>query len=218
MAYGTREQARDYCCKDGEWIECGVWVEEERGRRTDIEVMVDQATHGISFYDAACEVPSSAQFPYAYTKLLEGRARSLTAPYRPVKVIVKVGPTGCGKTKSSYDIWPDLFVQECSSGNEMWWDGYEGQTRLVLDEFTGASTMGWRYLLLLTDVYPMRLQVKGGFTYAKWSEVIITTNTAICDWYPKIPSLAPLLRRIDHVERYYAHDLFICEYPNAVAL
>ncbi|GAH09699.1 unnamed protein product, partial [marine sediment metagenome] len=37
----SREAARDYCKKDGEWLEFGEWKEEERGRRRDVEIMVE---------------------------------------------------------------------------------------------------------------------------------------------------------------------------------
>ena len=207
---GTREQARDYCFKDGEWLEFGQWHEEERGRRRDIEIMVLQATEGTPFYEAAQVEPSTAQFPYAYTKLLEGQAMAATLPYRPVRVIVKVGPTGCGKTRSAYDNWPDLFVQDCSAGGEIWWDGYSGQSRLILDDFEGC--IPYPYLLRLLDVYPIRIKVKGAHTYGRWSEVIITSNRAVLAWYPKRRDVSALVRRIDQVHRYVGRDQFVVEH------
>ena len=203
---GTRDQARDYCCKDGDWLEGGLWHEEERGRRRDIETMVEQASQGVTFFDACIEEPTSALFPYAYSKLLEGAALAAVPPWRDVTVVVKIGPTGTGKTRSAYDCWPDLFVQDCSAGGEMWWDDYSGQKRLVLDDFDGK--IKYRYLLRLLDGYPVRLKVKGAFTYGVWSEVVITTNVPILSWFPKEDDIAPLCRRITSVERYTAPGVF----------
>ena len=208
---GPREAARDYCMKDGEWIEFGEWREEERGRRRDIETMVEQASQGTPFYDACGLEPTTAQFPFAYGKLLEGRALSVTPAWRDVKVVVKIGPTGTGKTRSAFDdFWPDLFVQDFGSGNGIWWDGYSGQTLLLLDDFAGPG-VSFVYLLRLLDGYPVRLPVKGAFTYGTWTEVVITTNKPIITWFPKEADISPLLRRIHHVERYVGNGVFHIE-------
>ena len=214
---GGRDAAREYCMKDGEWYEAGRWREEERGRRRDVEAMVEQASQGTSFYDAAQEECTTALFPQAYSKLLEGHALANTPQWRVVTTIVKIGPTGCGKTRSAYDNWPHCFLQDCSTGSEIWWDGYTGQQRLILDDFEGC--IPFRYLLRLLDGYPIRLKVKGAFTYGTWSEVIITTNVPIISWYRRRNDIAPLMRRIDHIERYTGEPgVYHVEYPDRVAL
>ena len=211
MRHGPREAARDYCMKDEDWYETGVWVEEERGRRRDVEIMVEQASQGTTFYDAALDEPSTAQFPHAYTKLLEGRALSLIQPYRSVEVVVKIGPTGCGKTRAAYaDHWPDMFAQDCSVGGEIWWDGYNGQDCLLLDDFEGV--LPYRYLLRILDVYPIRIKVKGAHTYGSWSKVLITTNVPVEAWYPRRADVSHLLRRIARVERYVGVNDFVVEH------
>ena len=207
---GTREQAREYCMKDGYWYETGTWHEEERGRRRDIEVMVQQASTGTPFYQACLDQPSTAAFAFAYVKLLEGWALSMTVPWREVEIVVKIGPTGCGKTRSSYDCWPDLFAQDCSAGGEIWWDGYSGQKRLLLDDFEGSLPYPW--LLRVLDGYPLRIKVKGAHTYGRWSQVFITSNIDIQAWYPKRSRIGSLLRRISRVERYVGPDEFVVEH------
>lgn len=211
MRHGPRDAARDYCMKDGDWFETGEWVVEERGRRRDVETMVEQASQGMPFYDAAIDEPSTALFPHAYTKLLEGRALSLIKPFREVEVVVKIGPTGCGKTRAAYaDHWPDMFVQDCSSGGEIWWDGYNGQSCLLLDDYDGC--LPYRYLLRILDVYPIRVKVKGAHTYGSWSKVLITTNVPVSAWYPKRADVSHLQRRIARVERYIGVNDFVVEH------
>ena len=211
---GQREEARDYCMKDGDWLEVGEWKEEERGRRRDIEIMVEQASEGVTFYQASLAHPTTAQFAHSYAKLLEGRALEQTPGWRNVEVIVKIGPTGCGKTRAVFDRhWPDLFVHDCSIGREMWWDGYNGHTAMLLDDFDGKS-IPFRYLLRLLDGYPIRLAVKGAHTYGVWTTVYITSNVPVLDWYRREDDISPLMRRISRVERFdgrgdvtvYLHD------------
>ncbi len=208
--HGTREVARDYCCKDGDWIEFGDFHEEERGRRTDLETMVEQASQGTPFYDAVLAEATTAQFPHAYIKLLEGRALAETPAWRDVVVVVKIGATGCGKTRAALNIWPDVFMQDCSAGGEIWWDGYSGQRRLVLDDFDGH--IPFKYLLRLLDGYPIRLKVKGAFTYGTWSEVVITSNSPISVWYRRVSDISPLLRRISVVHQYTGANEYVSNY------
>jgi len=202
MRRGSRDEARDYCMKDGDWLETGEWKEEERGRRSDIERMVEQASQGMTFYDACVDEPTSAQFPHAYSKLLEGRALQATEAWRDVEVEVQVGGTGVGKTRSVYDrFWPNLFVQDCSAGGEVWWDGYSGQKTLLLDDFDGHG-ISFRYLLRLTDGYPVRIKVKGAHTYGAWTMVCVTSNLPVMSWYPRERDMSPLFRRITELRRF----------------
>lgn len=212
---GTREEARDYCMKDGDWLETGEWKEEERGRRRDIERMVEQASQGVPFYEACVDEPTSALFPHAYCKLLEGRALQLTQAWREVTVEVQVGGTGVGKTRSVYDrFWPDLFAQDCSAGGEPWWDGYNGQKTLLLDDFDGRS-IPFRYLLRLTDGYPIRVRVKGAFTYGAWERVCITSNLPVMSWYPRERDMSPLFRRITELRRFDSRGDVTCFHHSA---
>lgn len=56
-------------------------------------------------------------------------------------------------------------------------------------------------LLQVLDIYPLRLPIKGGFTLARWTRVILTSNIHPRDWYPNCQpeSRRALLRRIHRV-------------------
>ena len=52
------------------------------------------------------------------------------------------GPTGTGKTYAAINLIAnrrDYYIAECPSsrGSKLWFDGYEGQKTLVLDDFSG---------------------------------------------------------------------------------
>lgn len=80
------------------------------------------------------------------------------------------------------DGW-DWFKLEHPGGHMVWWDGYEGQSLLILDDFTGWIPL--TQLLNILDGYPMTLNVKNGRTMANWTTVVITSNLHPRDWYSK---------------------------------
>ena len=70
----------------------------------------------------------------------------------------------------------------CPSNPE-WWDGYDGEEILLIDDFYGQVQVA-RMLHLLRG-YQCRLPIKGGFTYAQWQKVYITSNNPPHEWYMK---------------------------------
>lgn len=112
------------------------------------------------------------------------------------------GPPGTGKSR---------FVRErvglggfWKSPNNNWWDGYTGQADVVMDDY--KSWLPWSELLQVMDEYPLRVQVKGGFTTFVAKRVFITTNFKPAEWYgkPDDPDkdrkypLEAILRRVEH--------------------
>jgi len=102
--------------------------------------------------------------------------------WRQVKTVVLWGPTGAGKTRSAYAFDQTLFKLSPPQSNSLvWWDTYQGQSTLLIDDF-----YGWirpHVMLELLDGYPMLNQVKGGHTAAAWTNVIITSNKEPKEWY-----------------------------------
>lgn len=121
------------------------------------------------------------------------RYKQLISPNRDwaTKIIICIGPTGCGKSRFALEADPAAYWKQRSP----WWCGYEGQDTVVLDEF-----YGWiRYdeLLRLCDRYPLLVETKGGQTTFLAKTVIITSNTTPDTWYRNVPNtLAPLYRRV----------------------
>ena len=82
---------------------------------------------------------------------------------------------------------------------KLWFDGYNGDKTLLLDELRGNIKLS--YLLQILDPYPLKVEVKGGTVNAEWDRVFITTNTPPEKWYPRVSAEDPrtfeaLLRRI----------------------
>lgn len=83
-----------------------------------------------------------------------------------IQVFWLFGKAGMGKTrrikKRCFQEGATLFIKSSDTGN--WWDGYKGETVVLLDDFRG-NNMQFGSFLKLTDPYrPLKykVQVKGG--------------------------------------------------------
>ncbi|AXQ66155.1 MAG: helicase [Veloxivirus ubatis] len=88
----------------------------------------------------------------------------------PIEVIWIHGPPGCGKTRYVYDRETDPFRPI----SEKWWDGYEGQQVILLDDFR-EDWCKFARLLQLTDIYPFKVETKGGSVEVMYKKVYITS-------------------------------------------
>ncbi len=199
---GNRSQARDYCRKrdsrvDGPW-EHGTWVENNPGRRTDLEQLKDSVDEGKKpkelwddHYGPMCR----------YYKAVEVY-REVTCPDRTwkTKVIVYWGPTGTGKSwRASKKAGPDAYwVDAPKDSHQLWWDGYDRHENVVLDEFYGW--LPWSFLLRLLDCYPFKVPVKGGTRHWLAKKVYITSNKHPSEWYGEKYKYETLERRLHKVE------------------
>lgn len=168
---GTKEQAREYCMKDKKYREIGIWATGQ-GFRTDLHEVSKQLIRGEIRLTNIME-----NDPQLYCKYRNGLKdiqavadKKKSEGFRKVEVVVISGPTGCGKTREAMT----EAKYKIEGENLKWWDGYEDQECILIDEYDNDVKI--TKLLNLLDGYQMRLDVKGGFTYAQWTKVYITTN------------------------------------------
>jgi len=110
----------------------------------------------------------------------------------PREIILLCGPKGVGKTRWAYDNYPDLYKKPTGE----WWNGYEGQKVVLFDDYYGYFK--YHDLLTILDRYPINLPIKGGFVWAQYDTVIITSNKHPKDWY-KLNWGWPLRRRLNKI-------------------
>lgn len=190
QAKGTAKQAADYCKKDGEYWEKGT-MSIGRGHRTDLDELGERILKG----ERAEAIAESN--PGAYVKYHRGlKELAMTVKpkkWREVKTLVYWGPTGTGKTRKAMEE-ESVYKLNTNSNGRLWFDGYEGESVLLLDDYYGWIRYG--ELLTILDGYPYRCEIKGGHTWARWEKVIITSNEEPEKWYRGI-ELSALKRRIN---------------------
>jgi len=105
---------------------------------------------------------SSTDFPEEYIKYHKGieAFKSSLYSHRTEAPIVewRLGLAGTGKTREPFDKHIDsVYIKD----GTMWWDGYEQQEAIIVDDFDGH----WPYrdFLRFLDRYPYQGQYKGGY-------------------------------------------------------
>lgn len=118
----------------------------------------------------------------------------------PPFICVLLGESGAGKS--------ELVKQFCQpfyrfSSVDGWWDSYDGERTIFIDDCDGSS-MQYRLMLQVLSSGCPRLKTKGGFVQPYIEEIYITTNVHPIHWYsakatakPNWDLLHPLCRRLE---------------------
>jgi len=185
---GSPSQAAEYCKKDGKFIEKGVIS--EQGKRSDILNCTEMINNGDTIRDIAIANPVTY---VKYHKGLNAYKYAITS-HRTAKPKVhwRWGKAGVGKTKYCVETHPSHYIKDGTP----WWDGYENQEAIIVDDFDG----GWpfRDFLRMLDRYAYQGQIKGGYVKVNSPYIYIT-----CEHPPERywgdNELAQVLRRLDSV-------------------
>lgn len=189
---GTQAQAIAYCKKEGPLKRIpGTDVVEEgtprtQGKRVDLDCFRAEVMEGANLRDLLVDHTSIiARYPRFY-----GTLTSIRRPKRSSDLVVTLlyGETGLGKTRSVMERFqddPDFYVTPLNNGT-MWYDGYDGHKKVLLDDFGGkTSHIPLCSVLRLLDRYPVPVPTKGSHTWWLPDEVFITSNILPSLWYDK---------------------------------
>jgi len=108
------------------------------------------------------------------------------------------GKTGSGKTFRAWEeAGADAYPKD---PNTKWWNGYQGQGHVIMDEFRGSISIS--HLLRWIDNYPVYVETKGASMPLNASKFWITSNLPPEQWYQDIdgPTRNALLRRLEVTE------------------
>jgi hypothetical protein len=212
---GSSDENRDYCSKlqsaeEGTFVEHGT-IFDCQGTRTDWHQINDMINAGASLNTIINTYPAKMPFINCIEKRIAvaQRAKLKNKEYEKPVVIVKTGTAGTKKTGACLyddDGKPLQDVYQLEPGNtndgELWFDGYNGEKTLLIDDFYG--NIKYSYLLRLLEGHGGRLPVKGGFAYKNWNKVYITSNDHPSTWYSK--GMTKALRRRIHKFEHYKFD------------
>lgn len=197
--FATQQSQRDYLTKSPlryehstngvqtSYFENGDWPVTRQGKRTDI----DDFKKYIIENPTVSETTLFEMFPKEYLKYqkacqrlqtlykLKNKIRLFEKRRAGVTVFWVFGGTGAGKTRWAWEKFGDsMYIKP---GNSRWFDGYDGEDVILLDDFRksyfGKGT--FEYLLRLIDRYDFYAEVKGGHV-----PIVASTFVITAPWHP----------------------------------
>lgn len=213
IARGTPQDNEEYCSKEDTRLagtqpcKLGDFTEATMGKRNDLIALRDAVNEGKTFKQISADnlvLPALAgHMPY-YNRLTKEMKEPVER--EDVKVIFHFGPAGTGKTHCCGDRNPATTY--LYDGGDFW-EGYTGQTKLILDEFGGHVCTPLRFNRIC-DKYPVNINIKNGFEWLAATEIHITSNYTPSKWWKDGTKYnrEALTRRIHECHHHYEYKRY----------
>jgi hypothetical protein len=164
--------------------------------------LVDMVRSGALFTDV---LAGNGRLAIQYASGVQKAIAAVAAvpAWRTVQCHYLWGPPGTGKTRYVFEKHGNENVYKKLDGQ--WWDGYNGESVILFDDFYGDIQLS--YLLQLLDGHPLRVNQRGTTAVARWTTVYITANLPFDLLYQKEPQPKrdALQRRVPYEnQRYFA--------------
>ena len=196
---GSAAQAAAYCKKDGVVFEKGVAPQKSGGdtvaerakknkrlRDEDLNKLVEEGVLAMRDVNAI------------------KKARLILANEKPhfdaegVRGIWIVGPPGTGKTHAARNEYGGpLYIKS----QNKWFDGYQGEPVIVLDDLDKGGECLGHYLKIWTDKWACTGEVKGGTVPLQHKLFIITSNYEIDELFEDEKMVSAISRRFKVVRK-----------------
>lgn len=147
---GSQAQAIAYCQKDGEWVARGIPC--KQGARTDLDQCRRDAQQNgmksVSKWGNLQTIKTAELF-------LKYNDKPRFAP-NDMEVTYIWGKSGTGKTTKAYELLggdlDNIYTWDCASMGA-WWEGYDGEDMVVMDDLT-SETVNPKALLTYLGGFP----------------------------------------------------------------
>lgn len=192
VAKGNALENREYCKKEGDFVEFGTIP--SQGKRNDLNLVKDEIVKGGGMKEII-EIATNYQSLKTAELLLKYKEQKRN--WKP-QVVWLYGESGCGKTKTAYDVMPNCYRKTNSTGK--WWDGYDADPDVLLDDIKDNSSQMYSLLLELLDRYDCRVETKGGSRQFLARRIYITSIYHPDVLFHNIGDTKELIRRIDEIK------------------
>lgn len=194
-AMGNSIQNRNYCMKEGDFIEYGdrPLTQEEKGNQEKI-----RWDHALKEAKTKGEVTDERIQFLHYNTIKKVRYDALLT--RKLDALNELnnewwyGKPGTGKSRKGFELYPQAYRK---NPNNEWWDGYNDEEVVIIEDLDNSHHKQFSNIKRWADHYPFLAEIKGGMIKIRPKKIIITSNYKI----EEITGLnqMPILRRFKEV-------------------
>jgi len=201
---GTPYENYEYCSKEKVIFEHGERPEKVgQGKRQDLKEIKDKVSKQEKIKTL---LDTDSIVNYQQLKFAEGLKKYYeTKRTAKTDVIWYHGKPGTGKTHRAREICieragdEDNIYEAMATGQ--WWEGYDGQEYVIIDDLRG-DFMKFHEFIKLLDKYPFRVQTKGSSRQFNAKVIIITSPYRPEQIYNTIECIDQLIDRIDFIKEF----------------
>lgn len=149
-----------------------------QGERTDIDDIKECTTMKEAFntgHNLQC-----VQYYEKYLKYFEEPRRLKPMCYW------YFGPTGCSKTWLAKKIAKNWGKVYHKTNKSKWWDGYDGEQVIILDDYNKNWDIDFNELLHVCQGGEHRIETKGGTRQLKGLRIFITSSKCVADTFQNV--------------------------------
>lgn len=181
-----------YCSKQTSLVEFGVRPQFNGHKRT-LETFCNRLKNGESLTTVAKDDPVTY---VSYNNGLRSFAMMVQDPYEhdTVRGIWIYGVPGAGKSHYAKHRFNSMYLKP----QNKWFDGYDGEQSILLDDFDTTGKCLGHYLKIWADKWACTGETKGGKVHLRHHHFVITSNYSIEEIFPDdIPLQDAIKRRFE---------------------
>ena len=209
VAKGSVEQNITYCSKDGVVTELGIKPlsptekgDTEKERWTKI---IQAAKDDDQEWLKANEPRVWAEGQRTICSIQQ-RCRPVAVDRDVLDNVWMWGPTGTGKSRKAREDNPGAYIKDPTT---KWWDGYEGQDCVIIDDFDKYQVALGGQFKRWFDHYPFECEKKGMSAYMiRPKKMVVTSNYPIEGVWNDAETLEPMRRRFKVVKLSVPQSLY----------
>jgi len=170
VANGTPQQNYNYCTKDGNIV----WQEGEfpsNGGADEKKRWADAKRYAMAG-DFDLIDPQIFFCHYSTMKRIYKDYQAKPADALDLTGEWYYGASGAGKSRAARENFPGAYLKMCNK----WWDGYQGEEYVIIDDFDKSHGVLAHHLKIWADRYSFMAEMKGEALQIRPLKIIITSQ------------------------------------------